>query len=104
MTHLDILRDRIAAAYDLDTAEPAWLELLDVAQATERTIAELEALVASDGLVTTGSTGQVRVHPAVAELRHQRAAYARLLADLGLDDRGEESFRQRQSRYARGKR
>jgi phage terminase small subunit len=104
MTHENDLRDRIAAAYDLETASPAWLALLDVAADTAHMIDQLEALVASDGLVAAGSTGQVRVHPAVAELRAQRQAYARLLAELGLDDRAEETFRQRQARYARGNR
>jgi hypothetical protein len=43
--------------------------------------------VRSDGLVTTGSKGQVTIHPALVELRHQRAAFARLVSQLGLPDR-----------------
>jgi phage terminase small subunit len=83
--HDDDLRSRVAEEYDIDTADPLWREMLEQACQTEQTILELEALVRSDGLVSTGSRGQVRVHPAVAELRAQRAAYARLLIQLGVE-------------------
>ena len=46
----------------------------------------LAAVVARDGVLSVGSTGAVRAHPAVAELRAARLALARLVAqmDLGL--------------------
>lgn len=81
------LRQRVEEAFDTSTAEPSWIEVFETACATLDTIHELEALVASDGLVTTGSKQQTVVHPAVVELRHQRAAYARLVQQLGLPDR-----------------
>lgn len=81
------LRSRVEAAFDLDSAEPAWLEVYETACSTLDTVRELEDLVRSDGLVTTGSKGQVAIHPALVELRYERAAYARLVAQLGLPDR-----------------
>ena len=94
--------DEIGQAYDLTEATPAWRELLAVARDTRRTIEDLQALIASDGLLSRGSKDQVRVHPAVLELRQQRAAYARLLTQLGLEPEGEpETTRQRQARIAR---
>ena len=76
-----------------------WLALLDQAEAALDTIHELEAVVRSDGLLSSGSKEQVRIHPAVLELRQQRAAYARLLVQLGVDE--QETQSQRQSRIAR---
>ena len=81
------LRKRIEAEFDLSSAEPSWVEVYEVACATLDTVRQLEDLVRSDGLVTTGSKGQVTIHPALVELRHQRAAYARLVSQLGLPDR-----------------
>jgi hypothetical protein len=46
----------------------------------------LQTILDSDGVVTTGSMGQARVHPAVSELRGARVVLARLLAQLGLPD------------------
>lgn len=46
-------------------------------------IDRLEALLADD-LTTTGSTGQPRLSPAVAELRQHRLALSKLLTDLAL--------------------
>jgi len=80
------LRSRVAAEYDLSTADALWLTLFEQACRTEETIRQLEDLVASDGLLSPGSKGQTRIHPAVQELRAQRAAYARLLIQCGLDD------------------
>lgn len=51
---------------------------------------ELAAVVARDGLMVTGSTGQPVVHPAVAEARQQRVTLARLLRALALPDVEEE--------------
>ena len=46
----------------------------------------LAAVVARDGVLSVGSTGAVRAHPAVAELRAARLALARLVAQLDLPD------------------
>jgi len=46
----------------------------------------LQLALDRDGVLTTGSTGQVRVHPAVGELRSTRVALARLLGQIGLPD------------------
>jgi hypothetical protein len=84
---MNALRKRIEAEFDLSSAEPSWVEVYEVACATLDTIQQLEALVASDGLLTSGSKGQVAVHPAVVELRYQRQSYAKLVSQLGLPDR-----------------
>lgn len=81
------LRHRVESQFDLSTAEPSWVEVYETACSVLDTIQQLEALVASDGLVTSGSKGQVTVHPALVELRHQRTAYARLVRELGLPDK-----------------
>ena len=62
------------------------LELLDEIAGLLDEINELSASVSRDGLTVTGSTGQVRVHPALGELRQHRLALGRLLAQLGLPD------------------
>lgn len=46
----------------------------------------LAAVVAREGVLSVGSTGAVRAHPAVAELRAARLALARLVAQLDLPD------------------
>ncbi len=51
----------------------------------------LQAVVDADGLTVTGSTGQVRVHPALNELRQHRLAVGRLLGQLELPDEDEQS-------------
>jgi hypothetical protein len=58
-------------------------------------VAALEAAITADGLTVTGSTGQVRVHPAVAEARQGRLALSRLLSDLRIpsEDAGETEKR-----------
>lgn len=54
-----------------------------------RTLDEIDGLrasVARDGTTVPGSTGQPRVHPALAQLGQHRLALGRLLAQLGLPD------------------
>lgn len=54
-----------------------------------RLLDECESLreaVNRDGTTVTGSTGQVRVHPALGELRQHRLALGRLLAQMALPD------------------
>jgi hypothetical protein len=59
-----------------------------------RHLDECEALqlaIRRDGATTKGSNGQVRAHPALAELRGARVVLGRLLAQLRLpDDLGDE--------------
>lgn len=74
----DVLR-----VYDLAAHER---RILEQVCATVDAIAELDALVARDGALATGSKGQPVVHPAVAEARQQRSTFARLLAELRLPD------------------
>ena len=76
----------------LDDLEPGWvldareLALLARACSTADAIAELEAVVAREGVTTLGSRRQAIVHPAVGEARMQRLALARLLSSLELVD------------------
>ncbi len=54
-----------------------------------RLLDECESLreaVTKDGTTVAGSTGQPRVHPALAELRQHRLALGRLLSQLALPD------------------
>lgn len=46
----------------------------------------LSAAIDRDGVTTKGSTGQIVIHPAVAELRLQQQSFARLLAQLNLEE------------------
>lgn len=57
-------------------------ELLGLAARQADTLAALEALVEAEGLTTTGSTGQVVLHPAVAEARQARLSIDRLLGKI----------------------
>ena len=49
-------------------------------------VAELEAVLADQPLLSTGSQGQTIVHPVVPELRQQRALLASLLSRLDVPD------------------
>ena len=66
---------------ELDEREQAILE--QAARQADRQ-ATLEQLVADEGLMTEGSKGQHRLHPALAELRQGGLALARLLGQLAL--------------------
>jgi len=61
-------------------------ELLIEACRTVDACESLQAVITRDGVLSSGSAGQVRVHPAVGELRSSRLALARLIAALGLPD------------------
>lgn len=67
--------------WELDERESA---LLDLAARQADVVAELEAVVEREGTMTTGSTGQPVVHPAVAEARQGRLAIDRLLGKVAL--------------------
>lgn len=56
---------------------------------TCRTVDVIESLakaVRDDGVLSSGSTGQKVIHPAVPELRQQQAALSRLVMALNLSD------------------
>ena len=86
------------------------LEILDRAAALADTIAALEAVVARDGLMITGSTGQLRLHPAVVEWRQSQVAMLRMLDSLALPQatrvirsaRNERKSRNAHARWGRG--
>ena len=81
---------RTLATFDLSEVE---LELL---RECCRLLDECESLrtsVDQEGTTVLGSTGQVRVHPALGELRQHRLALGRLLAQLALPDVDESALR-----------
>jgi P27 family predicted phage terminase small subunit len=78
------LRTRLGAAFDLDEADPLWLALLDEACQAESVCRQLEDVIRSDGLLSSGSKGQVTVHPAVQALRAHQAHLAKMLMQLGI--------------------
>jgi hypothetical protein len=80
----------VVDVYELTAAE---LRLLGQACQTLDVIADLEAQVAEDGLMADGSKGQDVLHPAVAEARHQRVTFGRLLGQLALPDEDGNTIR-----------
>jgi hypothetical protein len=68
-------------SWELDEREE---ELLKLAAAQADVVHELEKLVERDGILTTGSTGQVVLHPGVAEARLGRLAIDRMLGKLSM--------------------
>jgi hypothetical protein len=103
----DVLRD-----WDLDAVETTTLEracrALTMAQ-------RLDAVVDADGAMVPGSTGRLRLHPAIAEARAASETAVRLLARLDLSEavkdatslRGQKAARarwaqERERRLARG--
>lgn len=75
------LWDSVAGPFELAAHERV---LLGSAARHADLIAELEDVLAADGLVVLGSTGQPRLNGAVTELRQARLALSRLVADLAL--------------------
>lgn len=65
---------------------PDELAVLGEACKTADTIAMLEQSLHGAPVIIAGSRGQDTVHPAVVELRHQRAALSTLLRRLDLPD------------------
>lgn len=66
--------------YELSDTEAAVLE--EACRARDW-IAQLDAVVARDGVMASSSQG-IRVHPALTEVRQQRLLLARLLATLSI--------------------
>lgn len=79
----------LSPGWELDQRER---HLLDQACHTADQISDLEAVVASEGVTTTGSRGQSTVHPALVEIRQARLVLLRLLSVLELaDPRGDQT-------------
>lgn len=57
---------------------------------TADVIVSLDAVLAAEGVTATGSTGQRVVHPAVAELRQQRALLSTLLRRIEWPELGDD--------------
>ncbi len=77
-------REMLAAlppGWEFDQRE---LALLDQACRQADDVAALERAVKKDGRTVKGSIGQVRLHPAVVELRQGRVVLARLLGELSM--------------------
>lgn len=66
------------------------VEILHEACATISTIDRLAEVLDSDGLMATGSKGQIKPHPALAEIRAQRGSLQRLLKALEVPDDDDE--------------
>lgn len=62
------------------------LLVLEAAARQADDVANLEALIADDGLTVAGSAGQRRLHPGLAEVRAGRLAVGKLLAQLSLPE------------------
>lgn len=86
------LWNSVVAKYDLRVDEKR--VLADACHATDR-IADMREALAGASLLTTGSTGQVVVHPLVAEIRAHEAQVAALLAKLKLPDEAGEATESR---------
>jgi phage terminase small subunit len=69
--------------WDLDRRE---LHFLEQAGRCQDEITLLEAAIEEHGVVTTGSRGQVRTNPAVADVRALRIAQQKLLSALEMTD------------------
>jgi len=78
----------IAAEFDMATHEAAQLE--EACRCRDR-IAQLRAQVDVDGIMLESSQGS-RLHPAIAEIRQQQLALARLLATLGVPGLAEDDL------------
>lgn len=90
---------KLVGAY---TFEPAELALLEAAARQADTVAALEAAIAEDGMMVTGSAGQPRLNAAVAEARQGRLAFAKLIAALAIpeDDNRPAAERSRNATHA----
>ena len=74
---------RLVGSYEFVEHE---LALLEVACRQADDVAALEELIAADGLIVAGSSGQPRLNAAVTEVRQGRLALGKLLGQLALPD------------------
>ena len=82
------LSSDLADGFSFDRRE---LHLLEQACLVCDHLADLEAVLAVDGMTSTGSAGQTVAHPALVESRQQRLVLVRLLAALDFGaEAGEE--------------
>lgn len=84
----DVLIERITAdmreaGLAPDGREFEWLEQ---ARHLANRIAELEECISADGLTVVLNSGRAVLHPAVAEVRQHRAALARVLAGIQMEE------------------
>jgi hypothetical protein len=92
--------EQVPDGYELDALEAE--RLLRACQCADD-LERLDAVVAKDGAMQTGSRGQMRVHPALAEARALRSVMQRFLAGIKLaepDDEANDTPGQRQARRA----
>ena len=61
------------------------IEVLQMAATLRDQIAECDSIVARDGILTTGSRGQLMAHPAVQLGKQLRVAFANLISKLDLE-------------------
>lgn len=81
---------------------PDELRVLEDACREATLVDKIEAALKSEELVTDGSTGQVRAHPLLSEVRQHRVAMTSLLARLTLpDDEAEGRQEAARSEHAR---
>jgi hypothetical protein len=79
---------------------PSELTILELACKTADDIAALEATLAGEGVIVSGSKGQLRINGAVPELRLQRAALAKLVQALEVDEDEAKPHQSQASRKA----
>jgi P27 family predicted phage terminase small subunit len=87
----------LTADWELTVAE---LHVLGRACECADRIGDLEAQIEADGLTTTGSRGQVVLHPAVSEVRQWQLTEAKLLGSLDLSPPAETPVQSRAQRAA----
>jgi P27 family predicted phage terminase small subunit len=73
----------IVATFELD---PHHLKLLEAAADAWDRMVEARTQLATDGITVESGAGTKKVHPAVAVERDSRAAFARLIRELDLDE------------------
>jgi hypothetical protein len=78
----------LTGTFEFDVQE---LDLLLEVCRTLDTIEALSGAIETDGLMITGSQGQLVLNSAVAELRQQQSSYARLVTMLNLGEAADGS-------------
>lgn len=74
---------------ELEFDAAATQTLVEACRTLDR-LEELDAVIAAEGVTSTGSMGQTVVHPAVAEARQMQAGWSRLVTALDLPASEEE--------------